>query len=61
MGKGAEILREIQVTHLIIFLGAELNKRGMDFLVDGATHFGESEAEYSMGESQETVKGHYQR
>lgn len=24
--------------HLIVFLGAKLDKRGVDFLVDGATH-----------------------
>jgi hypothetical protein len=33
-----EILREIQVTHLIVFLGAELDKRRVNFLIDGTTH-----------------------
>lgn len=33
-----EILREIQVTHLIVFLGAELDERRVNFLIDGTTH-----------------------
>jgi hypothetical protein len=33
-----EILREIQVTHLIVFLGAELDERGVNFLIDSTTH-----------------------
>jgi hypothetical protein len=33
--EGVEILRN---THLIIFLGAKLDKRGVHLLVDGATH-----------------------
>ena len=40
LGRG-EILREIQQgsdTHLIVFLGAELDERRVNFLVDGTTH-----------------------
>lgn len=42
-GGGFRILRKTAntVTHLVIFLGAELHERSVDFLVDGAAHDGD--------------------
>lgn len=51
-----EILRNTGVTHLVIFLGAELDKRGVYFLVDGATHDGNERINLDQTRKQRTLK-----